>query len=266
MPDSHEGKSDRQAAEASDGDVLLLDFSPGLNDDEDGSEIIYRRCTDLLVCPESASRIEKLSMGNSRVEDLIERLESEKRTGIIKTSNDRRPSRSGTLLCQGQVVGSFYSSKGSTRARSNEESLPLILKDLSDRQTEVSIYDLSEPIIMAQGALFIGYPLYRNDDFEARPYLDNAFKWLLDKKATATIDVSIETSATTTLAFVHKGRFQGCFFVDTQTFRVDLGVLLDLVDADKDANIQVSFLSSDEFTWTMPKRLSFSSVLKDSVE
>ena len=72
-------------------------------------------------------------------------------------------------------------STGASRCRRanlpTEQSLQHMLADLEVSDTLVAMYDLPDSVTLAMSALFLGYPVQRNDDFDSLTYLNYIASW-----------------------------------------------------------------------------------------
>lgn len=172
---------------------------------------------------------------------LIMQLEGGMRTGCVKAFCEPRKSRSAVLLYKGRAVGCIYGNKSLPEPHPTEPSLQMMLNDLQEPDTNLLIYDLPEEVTLAMSALFLGYPVERNDDLDARSYVDYIGSWLRQKNQTACLAISTSAGATM-LAFVYKGDFVGTFDVEEQKYNPDVQFILNLLSNDKGANVSASIL------------------------
>jgi hypothetical protein len=200
-----------------------------------------RRAIDLILPAIASDDITNVRIGDEDLEWLITTLEGGMRTGCVKAFCEPRKSRSAVLLYRGRAVGCIYGNKAVREPQPTEASLQMMLMDLIEPDTSVVIYDLPEEVTLAMSALFLGYPVERNDDLDARSYIEYIGSWLNQREQTACLAIS-PTSGGTCLAFVHKGKFCGSFYVEDQKFSNDAKLVFDLIATDPQAAVGVSIL------------------------
>lgn len=200
-----------------------------------------RRAIDLILPSIGDDKGQQMRIGDEDLEWLITDLEGGMRTGCVKAFCEPRKSRSAVLLYKGRAVGCIYGNKTLPEPQPTEPSLQMMLNDLQEPDTTLLVYDLPEEVTLAMSALFLGYPVERNDDLDARSYLDYIGSWLQQKEQTACLAISTSTNATC-LAFVYKGRYVGSFYVEDQTYAPDISFVFDLLNKDRMANVSASIL------------------------
>jgi hypothetical protein len=200
-----------------------------------------RRAIDLILPSIGEDKGDNLRMGDEDLEWLITTLEGGMRTGCMKAFCEPRKSRSAVLLYRGRAVGCIYGNKTLPEPQPTEPSLQMMLQDLQEPDTSLLVYDLPEEVTLAMSALFLGYPVERNDDLDGRSYLDYIGSWLQQKEQTACLAITTSTNATC-LAFVHKGRYVGAFFVEDQKFDPNIQFVFNLLESDRGAMVSASIL------------------------
>ncbi len=205
----------------------------------------YKRATDLILPPPDNASLNDFRIGDYDLEWLITDLEGGMKTGCVKAWCKRRLSRSALLLFRGRVVGCIYNCKSQPETGTTEESLQKMLSDLKIPDTDVHVYDLPECITLAMSALFLGYPVQRNDDYDARTYMDYICDWFESKRNTACLAITLPSNSATCLGFVYQGQFCGAFYLEDQQFRSDKEFVYELLRKDLRANVEASLLPSE---------------------
>lgn len=201
-----------------------------------------KRATDLILPPVNGEPPNTFKMADYDIEWLITDLEGGMRTGCVKASSEERLSRSAMLLYRGRAVGCIYGCKTMTDTQPTETSLALMMSDLELGETKVTIYDLPEEVTLSMSALFLGYPVQRSDDLDARSYMDYLCGWFEEKGQTACLAFSLPSKAATCLGFIHKGQFVGSFYVEDQKFTPDRNYVYQLLSEDPQAGVEASIL------------------------
>lgn len=212
---------------------------------------IKRRAVDLLVPPFDKGLVSTFTTGNLTVQQLIEDINSRYSSGCLKTSNENELFRGGMLFIEGEVVGCFCHSKSDPITHSTEESLKRLLGGLKVISTEVTVYELPKDIVMAKSALFLGYPVEREDDLNGLEYFKFTFDWLAKEKGTATISSTLPDGKGMTLSYFCKGDFMGTFFPDEKKFESNLETIQQLLLTNPQSNVHVSLLPPEMLTGHM---------------
>jgi len=201
-----------------------------------------KRATDLILPPIDKDSLEEFKIVDYDVEWLITNLEGGMRTGCVKAACESKLSRSAMLLYRGRAVGCIYGCKSMPDTQPTEQSLQNMLADLEVPDTDVKMYDLPENVTLAMSALFLGYPVQRNDDYDARAYMDYICGWFESKGNTACLAITLPSNSATCLGYVYKGQFCGAFYVEDQQFRTDKEFVYELLRNDPRANVEASIL------------------------
>jgi len=201
-----------------------------------------KRATDLILPPLQVESENKFKIADYDLEWLITDLEGGMRTGCVKAGSEQRLSRSAMLLYRGRAVGCIYGCKSMPETQPTEQSLGLMLADLELPETNVRMYDLPESVTLAMSALFLGYPVQRNDEYDAISYMDYICNWFESKSNTACLAITLPASSATCLGFIHKGQFCGAFYVEDQKYTTDVGFVHELLRNDPKAGVEASIL------------------------
>jgi hypothetical protein len=201
-----------------------------------------KRATEMILPPLQVESENKFKIADYDLEWLITDLEGGMRTGCVKAASEERLSRSAMLLYRGRAVGCIYGCKSMPETQPTEQSLQLMLSDLELPETSVRMYDLPESVTLAMSALFLGYPVQRNDEYDAMSYMDYICNWFESKSNTACLAITLNSSSATCLGFIHKGQFCGAFYVEDQKYTTDISFVHDLLRNDPKAGIEASIL------------------------
>ncbi len=221
-------------------------------------ETRLRRATDLIMPP--LDKTQRPNQMQIQQEDdllwLVTDLEGGERTGCVKAFCEAKKSRAAVLLYRGRAVGCVYNNKKLTETLSTDGSLQMMLEDCQTPGTSLVMYSLPEEVILAMSALFLGYPVERSDDLDARAYMDYILSWFQQKEQTACLAFYQPYSYSNFLAFVYRGQYVGAFFVDTQEFSKDLDKIYQSVADDLLTRVEASILPSELLSQDV--RLGFS--------
>lgn len=211
----------------------------------------FRRASDLFLPPlQKNQNPNRMRIGHP--DDLlwlVTDLEGGMRTGCVKASCQSKHSRSALLLYKGRVVGCVYANNQLKDPIETEKSLPLMLKDCATPDTQLIMYALPEEEVLAMSAFFLGYPVERSDDLDARSYMDYIMSSFAEKEQTACLAFSFN-GADTVLSLVHKGKFVGAFQVENQEFSRDIEYVHKQLREKPNALAEASILPTDLFSPT----------------
>lgn len=203
-----------------------------------------RRAIDLILPPVDSS-VKPTDVNIIEGDDLlwlITDLEGGMRTGCVKALCEGKKSRSALLLYKGRAVGCIYGNKELKEPVPTEASLQMMLTDCQMPGTQLLMYGLPEDVTLAMSALFLGYPVERSDDLDARAYMDYIMDWFAQKEQTACLAFSLPATGGTLLAFIHRGQFVGSFYVENQEFSRDINFVYDLIGKDPESAVEASIL------------------------
>lgn len=203
-----------------------------------------RRAIDLILPPvDKSQQPNKMKIAES--DDLlwlITDLEGGMRTGCVKAFCEPKKSRAAVLLYKGRAVGCIYGNKDLKEQLPPELSLQMMLNDCQTPDTQLLMYGLPEEVTLAMSALFLGYPVDRSDDLNARQYMDYIMGWFAQKEQTACLVFSFPMSGATLLAFIHLGVFCGSFYVETQEFSRDINFVYNVISQDPHVRCDATIL------------------------
>jgi hypothetical protein len=200
----------------------------------------------LILPPLHTKPVQEFKIKEYDLEWLITDLEGGMRTCCLKTANEDVLSRAAILLYRGRAVGCVYSSKKLPDPPPTEDALKLALTDLNLPNTSVAIYDLPESLAISSSALFLGYPVPREDDYEARAYMDYICGWFEGKGNTACLTfIFPKPQGQPTghcFAYVYRGQVVGTFNVEEQVFSQDKQYIYKKLDEEPYAELRVNVL------------------------
>lgn len=204
-----------------------------------------RRAIDLVMPPIDLESLNTYRMADYDLEWLITDLEGGMRTGCMKSTSEQQLSRSAVLLYRGKAVGCIYGCKSAPDAKPTEESLTSMLSDLSAPDAVVNIYDLPEEVTVAMSALFLGFPVERDESKDAKTQFDYFMTWFTQNGSSACLAISMPTTKSTCLVFVHKGKFGGSFHVEDQVYTQEPAAIYQLFANDPNCKVEASMLQPE---------------------
>jgi hypothetical protein len=145
-------------------------------------------------------------------------------------------------LYRGRAVGCIYCSKKDPDPPPTEVALQRALNDLNLPNTEVTMYDLPEGLTLSSSALFLGYPVEREDDYDARAYMDYICDWFKQKGQTACLAITFPSNNGHCFGYVYRGEFVGSFYVEDQIFKPEKDYIYELLSREKNAQLNVTIL------------------------
>lgn len=204
-----------------------------------------RRAIDLVMPPIDQDSLNTYKMADYDLEWLITDLEGGMRTGCMKSTSEQQLSRSAVLLYRGKAVGCIYGCKSAPDAKPTEESLTNMLSDLNAPDAVVNIYDLPEEVTVAMSALFLGFPVERDESKDAKTQFDYFMNWFTQNGSSSCLAISMPSSKSTCLVFVHKGKFGGSFHVEDQVYTQDPAAIYQLFANDPNCKVEASMLQPE---------------------
>jgi hypothetical protein len=201
-----------------------------------------KRATDLVPPPFDEDSLATFTSEEQDVEWLITDIEGGMRTGCVKAVSQSAMSRSAALLYKGRAVGCIYGRKQQSENYGTEQSLQIMLQDLEKPDTAIQLYDLPENVVLPMSALFLGYPVPREENVDARTYMDYMCNWFESKSQTACLAITFPSRSATSLCFIHEGKFCGAFYVEEQKFSQDKEFVYSLMKGDPQASVEANIL------------------------
>lgn len=215
---------------SSDSENDSLDFCP------------RRRAIDLIMPPLDDKTEKRVSIHDYDPQWLISDIESGRRTGCLKASNDNEKQRGMILLNAGRVVGCIYSSVIPVPTVGLEDELKLFLRLLKNSDTRVALYDLPSEIVISISSLFLGYPIQRDDDYTSQEYFDYLVGWLSSEKSISTVGISDPDSQGMLLVYFFDGDFIGSYCVEDTKFNSDRQYIEEVLAKAPNSLLQISLL------------------------
>lgn len=209
------------------------------------SPIRLKRAVDLIPAAASPADVVQVETGRHGPSVLIEKLESEKFTGVLKVHSEERLSRSAMLLFEGRVVGCHYACKELPYLVSTEGALQLALGDISFARTNATLYPLPDAVILSLAALFIGRLEEHEHDERAGAAMGAICKELAERNATACVAITWPPSEDMCFVFIHEGQIFGAFRVDDRTYSTDPEFAFDLLKRNGKASLQAMVLAPE---------------------
>lgn len=203
------------------------------------------RFVDLILPPLPTSVVDSSKGGDRALQDLIAGLERSGRTGCVRATSEERFSRSAMLLYRGRAVGCIHNCRSKPFPQKTEEALKLMIGDLSLPDTVVSLYDLPEEIVLPVSALFLSTTERRDDNYDAKTYMDYSCVLLKGREQTACFAYTFPLKKATCLGFVYKGDWVGAFNIAEQKFDKDKEFIYALMQSDVEAYVDLSILPAN---------------------
>jgi hypothetical protein len=201
----------------------------------------FKRATDLLP-PPIGNNFKTIQTGNKDVRELVQEWVDSALTGCVIASNDQHKTRSAMLLYQGKAVGCIYTTKTMPLTQPTEEAIKLVVRDLEFPNSMVKIYPLQDSTVLPMSALFLGYPIFRTDDFDAAGYVEYICGWLKNREQTACLAINLPQSYATCLCLIYQGTFTGALYVEDQELIRDQKFVMELLRNEPEANVEASIL------------------------
>lgn len=249
-PESHlEKNSDKKAVNNTSEENSL----PRLSND-----LKYRRALDLLVSSQQGSKAEHIDLRSDGFNRVILSLKQEAFTGFLSFASKSQFSRGAFLLNQGLCVGCLYQNNLMFDLRSTNESIRLLLNDLSDTDAELFKNSLPQSIILPYSALFLGtqleLPSSKPISSGSQPItvelskpniLAKILTTLERERRTATVVLDSNNENGICLVFVHRGFAGASFLVELQTFSIDFDTPATFVQQNENVSFTTNVLPQE---------------------
>lgn len=205
-----------------------------------------RRAIDIVMPPLSSNEVAPLRSGDFDIAKLIVDLEEGGLTGCIKMICDERLSRGALLLFKGRAVGCIYGKKPMVEPYPIESAIQMLLLDSFLPDTNLTVYDLPDEIILSMSSMFLGVPVAEREGESAAELFETTLKSLKSKNETAVATLTSQKEMS--LAFIHEGERFGSFDVDLQKFYPQADVFDELIQKSPDSKVEMSILPPEMTT------------------
>ncbi|MBC7999219.1 MAG: hypothetical protein IAF58_14815 [Leptolyngbya sp.] len=205
-----------------------------------------RRAIDIVMPPLSANEVAPLRSGDFDIAKLIVDLEEGGLTGCIKMICDERLSRGALLLFRGRAVGCIYGKKPMVEPYPIESAIQMLLLDSFLPDTNLTVYDLPDEIILSMSSMFLGVPVQEREGESAAELFEKTLTTLKSKNETAI--ATLTSKSEMSLAFVHEGERFGSFDVDLQKFYPQTDVFDELIHKSSDSKVEITILPPEMTT------------------
>lgn len=216
------------------------------------ADYIAKRATDLFPLPADASSVKSLLIGEYDLHWLISDIEKRSFTGVVKTSSSEKKSRGAILLYKSSAVGCVYISESQPEIASTNDALIQTMADLHLPETQIDFYDLPESVVLPLSAIFLGYPVEKTEFLNPKADFQTNCSFYAEKAVTACIWLQIPSERSSCLVFVFMGSFTGAFMIESQLFCNDVDSVIDLLDINPDAQVEVSLLPEEAVKLKFP--------------
>lgn len=210
----------------------------------------YKRAGDLFPSPSAVpgSKIIAWDLNERGLKQLIDWLDQEKFTGVLKASSDQSKFRGALLLFAGWCVGAVYALYGEEPIKHTHKALPTLLKQLSiDHSAVLEIYSLQDQVVLPFSSAFIGQfmePAKEGYPIQLAAYFVDHVKDL-PRHSLISIRTLSDSKYELCLVFFYWGKLIGHFLVEEQKFS-DSPQFPDYVfDRVHEAKIHLSILSPE---------------------
>lgn len=208
----------------------------------------YKRAGDIFPPPLLGSKIAYWNLRTKGVNALIDWLDAEKFTGVLKASSDNEEFRGALLLFAGWCVGALYAGLDQEPIKHTHKALPTLLNQLNkDNSTQIQIYELPEAIVLPFSSAFIGQfmePAQAGTPSQMAKYFINHIKDL-PRHSLITIKTVTENASELCLVYFYWGKKSGHFLVERQEFSTDETFPEFVLSEALEAKIHLSILSPE---------------------
>ncbi|MDX2106913.1 MAG: hypothetical protein SFY67_10970 [Candidatus Melainabacteria bacterium] len=212
----------------------------------------YKRAGDLFPSPSTVpgSQIIDWDLKESGLTKLIDWLDQEKFTGVLKASSNNIKFRGALLLFAGWCVGAVYARDGEEPIKHTHKALPSLLKQLSmvDVNSAVlQIYSLPDEVVLPFSSAFIGQFMEPAKEGNPNQLAAHFIEHVKDLPRHSLISIRTlsEFGSELCLVFFYWGKLIGHFLVEEQKFS-DSSIFPDYVfDKVLEAKIHLSILSPE---------------------
>lgn len=199
----------------------------------------FKRFLDIFPVTTHPLSIKKYEPGDSLIETLPEEFYRNEFSGVLKIQSSTLLSRAGLLFLRGRIVGCVHNSRSKPSCEPTEQSIPKAINVLKEEFAEVEQYELSREVAISMAALFLGYPVDRDDEYDAWHYFNYIFAWIQRKQQIACIVIAHASNQI--LALIHRGELDRSFHIQDQRY-IDKSEVMEVLKEHPEADVQASIL------------------------
>jgi len=139
-------------------------------------------------------------------------IENKEETCCIKVTSEKFLSRSALLILRGRLIGCLYGSKQLDAQLFGAAARQRALNDLSDIQSTVSFYRLTEEFALSAAAIFQGSMFTSSADSDQKVALDRAHHFMMKNRLAGAVTISDEKNLGVVLiSYYHNGKILGAY-------------------------------------------------------
>lgn len=210
----------------------------------------FKRASDLFPPPiaDPNSVLVNWDLKSKDLNELIDWLDQEKFTGVLKASSHETKFRGALLLFAGWCVGAVYAVMGEEPIKHTYKALPAILAHLQkNNSSDIEIYSLPEEIVLPFSSAFIGHfmePIQNESPSHMAAYfVEHIIN--LPRHSLISIRTLTPTKSELCLVFFYWGKITGHFMVEEQKFSSTCEFPEFIFDQILEAKIHLSILSPE---------------------
>lgn len=208
----------------------------------------YKRVVDLFPPPDPQKEIQLWDLRQNSLEELIDWLDQEKFTGVLKASSKTLKFRGALLLFAGWCVGALFAAKDEEPIKHTDKAIPALLTRLNaDLTSQIEIYNLPDEIVLPFSSAFIGQFMEPVKDGSPSQIAEFFIEHISDLPRHCLITVRTQTqfNSELCLVFFYWGKISGHFLVEEQTFSRSCQFPDFVFDQALEAKIHLSILSPE---------------------
>lgn len=142
---------------------------------------------------------------------LLLSIEANQRSCCLQIESGKNKSRSAVLVYRGRVISCIYSSKGLGTHLFNQKAFDLAIRDLASIGSKLSLYVLSDQVVVAAAALFHGTVLELPKSQACVRLFDCALDQLLNSKKPGVIVLGHTKDLSVGMVYVFDGKIAAVY-------------------------------------------------------
>ena len=170
-----------------------------------------KRATNLMPSIKLGAKEDLSSVERADHNRLLLSIEAHQKSCCLQIESGRSKSRSAVLVYRGRVISCIYSSKGLGKYLFNQKAFDYAIRDLACLGSKLSLYILSDEVVVAAAALFHGEVLELPKGHDTAHSFDAACDKLIQSKKPGVVLLEHTRDLSVCMVYVFDGRIAAVY-------------------------------------------------------
>lgn len=170
-----------------------------------------KRATNLMPSIKLGASEDLSSVERADRNRLLISIEGQQKSCCLQLHSERTKSRSAVLIYRGRVISCIYSNKGLGSYVFNQKAFDLAIRDLASLGSKLSLYVLSDEVVVAAAALFHGEVLELPIEQDAASSFDGACDNLIQSKKPGVVVLEHRNDLSVCMVYFFDGKIAAVY-------------------------------------------------------